>query len=284
VRPAPDLAPAFRFAERRGQVVVISFGFTSCPDVCPLTLARMKALYRELGPDGARITAAFVSVDPGRDSPERLETYARSFDKRIVPVRLEGRALSDALAAWGVTAARRPVPASRYASFSRAADDYLVDHTAGFFLVDKLGRLRLRHPHDASARALADDVRMLLAERDAALRVEEPSAAVTPTAAAVYLRIVNATGSDDRLLFAHTRAARGVELHESVEHDGVIRMVSPERGFTVPAGRAIELRPGGKHLMLVGLAALPRDGKLELTLEFQKAGPVPVMVPLAAGM
>src|SRR4051812_43468792 len=76
-RQAADIGP-LHLAAHRGDVVVITFGFASCPDVCPLTLSRMRAVYRLLGADGERVVMAFVTVDPERDRPETLERYVTS--------------------------------------------------------------------------------------------------------------------------------------------------------------------------------------------------------------
>jgi protein SCO1/2 len=281
-RAAPDLG-ALRISEQRGKVVVLTWGFTSCPDVCPLTLSQMRAAYRLLGDEAQRVTMAFVTVDPERDSPERLRAYVGSFERRILPVHLEGQALADALSGYGVSATKRFPDASRYKNIPAAAAHYSVDHTAGFVLADKQGRLRVKVPHDAKPEALVGDIRRLLAEPEPPpVRIEAPVAHLTPTGVgAVYLRIVNPAGDEDRLLAVETRAAQGVEMHESVRSGDMMRMVARSEGFVVPARGAVELARGGKHLMLLGVSHADRSRPLPLTLRFERSGALAVDVPVA---
>jgi protein SCO1 len=282
-RQAADLGP-LHLAAQRGHVVVITFGFTSCPDVCPLTLSRMKAVYRLLGGDAARVAMAFVTVDPERDRPESLQRYVTSFDPRILPVHLEHRALADALAAYGVTANKRLPDPSRYRSFPGAGASYSIDHTAGLFVTDKRGRLRLRIAHDAKAEGIAADIRRLLEERDPPpVRVEAPVARLTPAGVGgVYFRIVNPAGEPDRLVAAESAAAERVEIHESVRGAGdVVRMVPRDDGLEVPPRTTVELGQGGKHLMLRGLAHLDPSKPIHMTLRFERSGDVAVDVPVA---
>jgi protein SCO1 len=285
-RPAADVG-AFHIARERGKVVVVTFGFTTCPDVCPLTLSRMKAALRSLGDDAARVTMAFVTVDPERDRPDRLEAYVAAFDRRIVPVLAEGRALVAALAAYGATAEKRIPDADRYRNVPGAASrsSYGVDHTAGFFVVDPRGRLRLHVRHDAPAASLASDVRQLLNEpAPRPVRIEAPVAHVTPAGVgAVYLRIVNPADEEDRLVRAESAAAERVEMHESVKDGDIVRMLPHERGFAVPARQTVDLARGGKHLMLLGVR--PSDGakRIPLTLRFERSGALSIDAPLDAG-
>jgi protein SCO1/2 len=290
-RPAADVG-GLRLAEQRDKVVLVTFGFTSCPDVCPLTLSRMKAAYRLLGDDAARVAMAFVTVDPERDSPELLRRHVSAFDGRIAPVFVQGRALADALQAYGATATRRVTDPDRYhrlAGGGGAGAGYTVDHTSGFFVVDRRGRLRLHEPHDASPQALAADVRRLLAEPvPPPVRIEAPVARLMPSGiGAVYLRVVNPSGDADRLVSVESRAAERTELHESVQEGGVARMIAPEHGFEVPAHGTLELSPGGKHLMLLGVSPRDAERPVPLTLRFERSGPIaveaPVGVPVAGG-
>lgn len=112
-RPAPALeAPrgsggVFRLSEQRGKVVLLSFGYTACPDVCPTTLSQLRGLYGRLGDSARDVEVVFVSVDPERDSASRLEQYVHAFHPRFTGLRLEGEALASLLSAYEVTAVRR---------------------------------------------------------------------------------------------------------------------------------------------------------------------------------
>ncbi len=111
-----------------GVPLAIFFGFTNCPDVCPTTLLQMTQDLEELGPDGDRIKVVFVSVDPERDTPAKLEAYMASFDPRIVA--LTGAADVIAAVARASGASYRKVP---------TGDGYTIDHTASVFLLDRDG-------------------------------------------------------------------------------------------------------------------------------------------------
>jgi len=129
-------------AEFRGKVVALYFGYTRCPDVCPLTLATLGESVRLLGEDGKRVQVLFVTVDPKHDKPKVLARYVRSFHQGF-------------LALYGDTAAT-----------ARTAAEYKVEvgehHSIPVFLFDPGGRLRLVAHPEAIAESIAHDVRLLL--------------------------------------------------------------------------------------------------------------------------
>ncbi len=170
-RPAPDIqaqavdGEAFRLRDYRGRVVLLTFGYTSCPDVCPLTLSRLKGLYARLGPRAEGVAAVFVSVDPERDTPERLHAYLSAFDKRFRGLSLARPALRPVLDAFGVTATRRLADPRRYRNLPKGVEaPYSIDHTSGFFVIDKEGQLRVRFPHETPAEQMAPQVLRMLEE------------------------------------------------------------------------------------------------------------------------
>jgi copper(I)-binding protein len=96
------------------------------------------------------------------------------------------------------------------------------------------------------------------------------------------MTITNATGQDDRVVSAETSVAAMVELHETIQQDGVMSMVHQPEGFLLPAGELLELKPGGKHVMLMGLANPLEPGQTyQLTLNLEKAGPIVVDVTVS---
>lgn len=96
-----------------------------------------------------------------------------------------------------------------------------------------------------------------------------------------FLTVVNPVSTTDRLLAAHTPIAQSVELHETIDDDGVMKMRPVQGGYEVPANGRLELKPGGKHLMFVGLSSpLTTGHDLELTLTFEKAGDITVRIPI----
>ncbi|HEU5317601.1 MAG TPA: SCO family protein [Chloroflexota bacterium] len=141
----------FNTGEARGRWWLAFFGYTSCPDVCPLTLAYMTQVRRLLG---ARAPAAyFITVDPERDTPERLAAYMSNFDPGIVALTGTEAELALAREAFGVVAQRRPVA---------GAAGYSVDHTALVFLVDPEARVRVVYPHGMVPADIAADLKRLM--------------------------------------------------------------------------------------------------------------------------
>jgi protein SCO1 len=172
-QPAPDFTArgadghAFQLSAHRGKVVVLSFGYTSCPDVCPTTLSRLRTAYRELGARADQVSVVFLTVDPERDSPERLRPYLAAFEPRFEGAVLEGEALHTTLERYGITAVRRIADARRYRALPGAADaapPYSIDHTGGYLVIDREGALRLRYPHQATAQQLVSGLQRLLDE------------------------------------------------------------------------------------------------------------------------
>jgi protein SCO1 len=172
-QPAPELVAQgadgkpFRLSDRLGRVVVLSFGYTSCPDVCPTTLSRLRAVNRELGERADEVAVVFLTVDPERDRPERLHSYLAAFDPRFEGVVVERAQLPRTLERFGVTAVRRLADARRYRNLEGASAEppYSIDHTGGYLVIDRGGALRLRYPHQASAEQLASGLRGLLDEQ-----------------------------------------------------------------------------------------------------------------------
>ena len=136
-----------------GKVVVVFFGFTQCPDVCPTALAELAEVKRMLGKDGDKLQGIFVTVDPERDTPEVLKGYMANFDPGFLAL----RGTPEQLAAM----------AKDYKVYYKKVDgktptSYTMDHSAGSFVYDTQGRIRLYTRYGSGAQALADDIRLLL--------------------------------------------------------------------------------------------------------------------------
>lgn len=140
-------------ADFRGKVVTLFFGYVQCPDVCPTALSGMSQVMRELGPDADRVQVLFVTVDPERDTPELLAEYMPAFDRRF-------------LGLYG-TPDRIAAVAQDFRVFYRKSGDvdghYTIDHTAGTYVFDPEGRLRLYVKHGEDPQVIAADLRALLA-------------------------------------------------------------------------------------------------------------------------
>jgi protein SCO1 len=137
----------------RGKVVVVSFGFTHCPDVCPTTLADLSGVLKQLGADAERVQILFVTVDPERDSREVLGKYVAAFDARFLGLYGDAAATQRAAREFKVYYEKR-----------KSGESYSVDHSGQTYVIDPQGRLRLFVRHDRIRSDLPDDLRTLLKE------------------------------------------------------------------------------------------------------------------------
>jgi protein SCO1/2 len=142
-----------RLSDWRGRWVALYFGYTFCPDVCPTTLAQLAQMRRRLGAEAANVQVIMVTVDPERDTPERLAAYVRAFDPSFVGLTGTPAEIAAVAAPLGVYVARQEV---------EGAAGYLVDHTASILLLDPQGRLRLIWPPNTSPEFMAEDLTYLL--------------------------------------------------------------------------------------------------------------------------
>jgi len=158
-----DYAKELNLADQNGQVrklkdfsgklVVVFFGYTQCPDVCPTTMQEFAEVKRLWGPDGDKLQAVFVTVDPERDTTELLKAYVENFDASFVALR--------------PTSEQLPLIAKDFKIYFKRVDgktptSYTVDHSAGSFTFDTQGRVRLFNRYGMDAQALADDFKLLL--------------------------------------------------------------------------------------------------------------------------
>jgi len=151
-----DTGASRQLREWRGKMVLLTFGFTHCPDICPLTLARYRAVLKALGEDAARLPPILISVDPARDSGKVLGDYVRYFDPRIV-------GLTGSLST--LTAVERLYGAQ--VLLSPPGQPVSVSHSDYIYLLDDLGRVRKLFDQQASVAALVQDIRLLQREADA---------------------------------------------------------------------------------------------------------------------
>lgn len=140
----------------RGKVVTLFFGYTQCPDVCPTSLATMSEVMRQLGADADKVQVLFVTVDPARDTAALLSQYVPAFDPRFLGL------LADE--------ARTAEVAKEFKVYYRKSGDtesnyYTIDHSAGTYVFDPQGRLRLYVKHGETAANIGADIRQLLAGR-----------------------------------------------------------------------------------------------------------------------
>jgi len=143
-------------ADYRGKVVVLFFGFTHCPDVCPTTLGEIKLALQKLGADAQRVQVLFVTLDPERDTKELLAQYVTAFDAKFVGLYGDLPATQRSAKEFKVYFEKRA---------GSAPGEYSIDHSAQSYVIDVQGRLRLFVRHDRIGEDLAADLRVLLKER-----------------------------------------------------------------------------------------------------------------------
>ena len=142
-------------ADFRGKLVLLTFGFTHCPDVCPTTLSDAAQAMKQLGPDAERVQVLFMTLDPARDSAAVLSSYVPAFDPRFLGLYGDAAATKRAADEFKIYYARRE---------GSGPGAYAIDHSAQSYVLDAQGRLRLFLKHDRLGADLADDLRTLLKE------------------------------------------------------------------------------------------------------------------------
>ena len=158
-----DYAQGFSLIDHNGQlrtlkdfagtVVVVFFGFTQCPDVCPTSMAELAQVKQQLGADGDKLQGIFITVDPERDTAEMLKAYMGNFDPTFLALR--------------PTLEQLPQVAKDFKIYYKKVDgktpgSYNMDHSAGSYVFDEKGRIRLYNRYGSGADALASDIRLLI--------------------------------------------------------------------------------------------------------------------------
>jgi protein SCO1/2 len=140
-------------ADYRGKAVVMFFGYTQCPDVCPTTLSELAEAMKRLGPDADRVQVLFVTIDPERDTPELLAHYVPAFDPRFVGLYGDAEATARTAKEFKVIYQKQPGPTPA---------TYTMDHSAGTFIFDPQGKLRLYVGYGQGPDVFVHDIKALL--------------------------------------------------------------------------------------------------------------------------
>lgn len=144
----------FQLSEMRGKVVLLFFGYTSCPDVCPTTLAELNLALSELEPDQAEeVQVVFITVDPARDDPERVQTYVEHFNSSFIGLSGAEPELAKVWNSYGIF---------REIVDETSAAGYIVNHTARVTLIDRQGNLRVSFGFDTPVEDILHDVKLVL--------------------------------------------------------------------------------------------------------------------------
>src|SRR5215210_5981805 len=156
-RLAPDFSlrssdgAELKLSRYRGKVVVLGFGYTSCPDVCPTTLLELAQVRKKLGAEGKELQVVYVTVDPERDSAERLRTYLAVFDPTFIGGTGTPEQLAEVRKAYGIQIAKK--------SFEGSQSAYAIHHSSFVYLIDRQGNLRAMKPFGAPIDDIAHDVK-----------------------------------------------------------------------------------------------------------------------------
>lgn len=145
----------------RDKIVLIAWGYTNCPDICPLTLGMLNNVMEELGEQAEDIQVFYITVDPERDDQNRLSSYVPYFNKSFIGLTGTQQEIEDLAEKYGVTIVKHPpvYGLGRYDTWNR----YLMTHTNTIYLVDKTGRLYLTYPHHKhDPESIAGDIKKLL--------------------------------------------------------------------------------------------------------------------------
>lgn len=161
-RMAPEIVQkaadgsTFKLSALRGKVVVLEFGFTHCYEVCPVSLAMLAEARKRLGADAAQLQVVFISVDPERDTPERMKSYLAQFDKDFIGLTGTPEQMAAIRKDYGITATRHPTAGSK--------TEYQMGHSSYLYFVDKQGKLRALMPYGRPAADIVHDVQLLAKE------------------------------------------------------------------------------------------------------------------------
>ena len=140
-------------ADFKGKVVLLFFGYTQCPDVCPTTMAEMANVLKALGPQADQVQVLFVTLDPERDKQELLAQYVPAFDPRFIGLYGDAAATAKVAKEFKVFYAKRP---------GKTPDSYTLDHTAATYVFDRNGKIRLFVRNGQSTDAIVHDIKQLL--------------------------------------------------------------------------------------------------------------------------
>lgn len=146
----------FRLSDEKGKVILLYFGYTSCPDVCPATLAEMAQVLKKIGTDASRVQVLFVTVDPKRDTPEKMQEYASRFDPTFIGLTGTMDELQPIWDAYSIY---------REETDSTSALGTIVNHTARSYLIDPQGDLRLSYAYGTPIDDIVHDVKLVLKEK-----------------------------------------------------------------------------------------------------------------------
>lgn len=292
-----DGAPFELRARAAGKVTLLYFGYTSCPDVCPITMARMARSLAMLEPEErARILPVFISLDAERDTPEQVREWVGALHPDIVGLTGPQERLDAAVEGMGFVFPDMERPAEGFYEVAHPVDLFI-------FTPELLGRFGYDHGQ-ATPEEIAADLKALVAfewggSGDAAApgQAGGPSSDPAETAGvqvadafaldplgqdrlALYATLRNAGVRADALIGVASPSGRSASLHRMVSEEGMMRM-EPVDVVPLPPGETVRLEPGGLHAMVEGLLSSPVAGdSLEVTFRFANTDALTRWIPV----
>jgi protein SCO1/2 len=143
----------FQLSDVEGKITLLFFGYTSCPDVCPITLGTFKQVLERLGDDAAKVEFVMITADPERDTPDKVSTYVSRFSPEFIGLSGNLSALRPVWEELGVYVEKQD---------TESAAGYLVSHTSSVFVIDRSGNLLMTFPYGTSAIDMTNDLKHLL--------------------------------------------------------------------------------------------------------------------------
>ncbi len=140
-------------SEFKGKLVLLNFGYTSCPDICPTTLGNLRSIYSKLDDDRDDVQVLFISVDPDRDNPDKLEEYVNFFNDDFVGLTGSDEELKEVSDIFNIFYFKEGI---------NTENDYLMSHPTSIYLIDREGKLILKYPHNTKYDFIVKDIKRLL--------------------------------------------------------------------------------------------------------------------------
>jgi len=288
--PNPGPKPNFRLTDANGQpfdfrretdgrLTFLFFGYTHCPDVCPVHMANLAAALAQLPrAEADRVRVVFVTTDPARDTPDRMKRWLAAFDPTFVGLTGTKAELEAAQRVAGIVpAVAQPAPGDT---------GYAVGHAAQVIAYTPDDRMRAQYPFGTRQKDWAHDLPILLAMGGPDLRLEPGYARITPTrdGGAGYLSVINRGTAADTLLGIEVDGGVKAELHAMrADGGGLVRMV-PLGAAAIAPGDTLRLREGGNHLMFNLPPGSPaaRAESVGVRLRFARSGTLRLLLPVRA--
>jgi protein SCO1/2 len=258
--------------ETAGQLTFLFFGYTNCPDVCPISMSVLTAALDELNRVGAKVV--FVTTDPSRDTPERLKQWLTAFPVSVVGLSGTLEQLEEAQKVSGLTAAIAEAPDEN--------GNYVVGHSSAMNVYTPDDLQHLSYPASTMQAEWMRDIPRIATdpEWNAAKGVAVTDAYAGPSSGgseAVYLTIVNG-GVDDTLIGVSSPDGTAATLHTTDD-----TTMEETDQLELPSGGSVQMRPGGTHVMLEGLTRDVAEGQtVTVLLTFRRSAPLTVTVPVVS--